>query len=823
MAGQFADVILPLPVAGRFTYQIPEGLTPLPEMGKRVLVQFGLKKFFTAIISSIHNNPPEDFVAKEILSVLDENPVVFTKNIRFWEWIADYYCCTVGEVMNAALPSGMKPESSTRIAVVDNADFHRLNQHETALLDSLGPGFKPIRTIQKDSSVTHLFPTIKSLLEKGYLRIEEKIDSKYKTKTGLFVSLSPEIKTEQILNDKIKILKRAVKQEELLLHFCNLTETFSANELIEISQKKLFKGTLFTLAHLKGLVKKGILTVRQKDISRLEEIGADQGELNLLNTYQEEALERIKLLFGTQKPVLLHGVTSSGKTEIYSHLINDTILQGKQALYLVPEISLTTQLVVRLKKIFGNKAGVYHSKMSDAERVEIWEKVRSFTPLGQDSYQIILGARSSVFLPFQNLGLIIVDEEHENSYKQFDPAPRYNARDLAVLLGSHNKANVLLGSATPSFETYFNVKSGKFGLVELSQRFGEMELPEIIVSDLQRAFKRKQMKLFLAPELFGKISESLEKKEQVILFQNRRGFSPFVECLNCGWLPRCENCDVNLTYHKQKKILICHYCGYHIPLPENCPTCNQPQIKTRGMGTEKIEEGLKTLFPEARVARMDLDTTRGKNSIDKLIHNLENRKTDILVGTQMVTKGLDFEHVQVVGILNADNLINFPDFRAHERSFQLISQVSGRAGRKHRKGAVVIQTTQPQHQIITEIQNQAFKESFERQLRERKMFNYPPYYRLIKIAVKHKNQEKVNKVSKDLADLLRDNKKFPVLGPEFPLIGRIKLWFQKEIWIKLNRDNHLPENKKFILSCIDKVGHSPDNSGAVFNIDVDPM
>jgi primosomal protein N' (replication factor Y) (superfamily II helicase) len=824
MSKLFADVILPLPVAGKFSYLIPEGITPSPGVGKRVIVQFGQKKFHTAIISSIHSGAPEGFDAKEIISVLDDTPVVSEANISFWEWLANYYCCTMGEVMNAALPAGMKPESSTRVALADGIDFKELSRFEAAFLDNLGYEFKPIKSLQKDAAITNLFPAIKSLLKKGYIKVEEDLDKKYKAKTGSFICLSPEIKSEEILNEKIGHLKRAAKQEELLLHFCSLTKPFSADKIDEISIKNLFKETRFTQSHLNGLIKKGILAKNLKQVSRLGG-GAvvEQGELALLNAAQEEALRKIKNLFKGKETTLLHGVTSSGKTEIYTHLIDEVIKTGKQVLYLVPEISLTTQLVARLKKAFGNKIGVYHSKLNHAERVEIWEKVLGFSLSDQDSYQVILGARSSVFLPFQNLGLIIVDEEHENSFKQFDPNPRYNARDVAVLLGTLYKCNVLLGSATPSFETYFNVKSGKFGLVELNQRYGDLELPEVVVSDLQKAYKRKQMKLFLAPDLFNEISESLGKKEQVILFQNRRGYSPYIECINCGWLPKCQNCDVSLTYHKQKKQLVCHYCGYHIPVPEICPSCGSPGIKTRGMGTEKIEEGLKSLFPEAKIARMDLDTTRGKNAIDRLIHDFENKKTDILVGTQMITKGLDFEHVRVVGILNADNLINFPDFRAHERSYQLISQVSGRAGRKHKKGTVVIQTTQPEHQVISEISRQAYDESFSRQVQERKLFKYPPYFRLIKITVKNKNEERLNAVSKELAVLLRENKNLLVLGPEFPLISRIKLWYQKEIWIKLHRDNHLGENKNFILKCINTASHSPNNSSTAFNIDVDPM
>lgn len=822
MNQQFADVILPLPVEGKFTYLLTTGLISDDFIGRRVIVPFGKKKYYTGIISSVHSSAPENMEIKEILSVIDDKPLVFPENIKLWEWVGEYYCCSVGEVMNAALPSGLKPESSTKVTVINDPDFALLNQNEIELLGRISSASTSVSSLLKGLPPRILFHTLNSLIEKKYLSIEEKIGSGYKQKSETMVSFSSEIKNESILNAKISGLRKAKKQEGLLLHFCNLSGVFSSGETKEISRKKLLKGTLFTPASLKELIKKGILSEQTKVVSRLENNPARQGELNLLNPFQEEALAEIKSFFEKGKVVLLHGVTSSGKTEIYMHLMKEAISRGQQVLYLVPEIALTAQLVSRLKRVFGNKSGVYHSKLSDAERVEIWEKVRNFSPSGHDSYQIILGARSSVLLPFKNLGLIVVDEEHENSYKQYDPAPRYNARDLAVVFGSLGSFNVLLGSATPSFESYFNAKSGKFGLVELNVRHGDLELPEIVVSDLQRAYKRKQMKSFLGPELYAKINESLNNHEQVILFQNRRGYAPFVQCANCGWIPKCEHCDVSLAYHKFKKQLTCHYCGYFTGLPEKCPKCGSPEVKTRGLGTEKIEDELRTLFPSARIARMDLDSTRRKNAIEKLVRKLENRETDILVGTQMVTKGLDFEHVQTVGILNADNQINFPDFRAHERSYQLFSQVSGRAGRKFRKGSVVIQTTQPDHPVINEIRDNAYQKTFERQLAERKLFKYPPFYRLIKIIVKHKNEGQVHKVASGLAALLRENPQLLVLGPEAPLVGRVKLWYQKEIWIKLNRDNRLGEHKKLIIQCVRNASHLPNNSGAVYTVDVDP-
>ncbi|NOY96270.1 MAG: primosomal protein N' [Chlorobi bacterium] len=823
MATLFADVILPLPLHDYFTYRVPPPFEKKIHAGQRVIVQFGKKKFYSALVTAIHNKPPEGFEVKDIHSILDEEAVIFPQNIDLWKWIAEYYCCTLGDVMRAAFPSGMKMESQTKVAAIGEVDEASLSEAEMVIFRNLRERPIAIHELQKKLGRYFSFTGLKSLIGKKVISVEEEIAAKYKPKSEPFISIHPDIKTEAVLNEKIESLGRAKKQKELLLHFCKLAGPFSKNEIKELSRKELFKEAGFSVAILKGLVSKKILKVHLRTISRLTAPRVEQGGLYLLNPFQEEALAKVKREFANKQVVLLHGVTSSGKTELYSHLIEEAIKKGQQVLYLVPEIALTTQITSRLKRYFGAKVGVFHSKMSDHERVEIWEKVLGFYNRREGSYQIILGARSSLFLPFSNLGLIVVDEEHENSYKQFDPAPRYNARDMAVVLGYQNKAKVLLGSATPSFESYFNAKAGKFGLVELEKRHGEMEMPEIIVADIRRAYKRKEMKSFLTPALFERVETALEKRQQVILFQNRRGYAPFIECMNCGWIPKCEKCDVSLTYHKFKKQLTCHYCGFYLKMPENCHDCGSPDIKTRGMGTEKIEDELKQLFPTARIARMDLDSTRSRTAFEKLVYNLENRKTDILVGTQMVTKGLDFDYVSVVGILNADNLINFPDFRAHERSYQLIAQVSGRAGRKHKQGSVVIQTSQPDHPIIAEIMENAYLQTFSRQLNERKFFKYPPYFRLIKVVVKHKDIAKVSRASSQLATKLRDKNYFIVLGPEFPLVSRIKNWHQKEIWLKIDRAGQLAESKKYLVQCVHFVKHLPGNSGAIFNIDVDPM
>jgi primosomal protein N' (replication factor Y) (superfamily II helicase) len=545
-----------------------------------------------------------------------------------------------------------------------------------------------------------------------------------------------------------------------------------------------------------------------------------QVNLNLLNPYQEKALEEIKSCFEKKQVTLVHGITASGKTEVYIYLIEEALRKGMQALYLLPEIALTTQIIERLKNVFGSKAGIYHSRLNNHERVEIWKKVLQFQTDPKEGYQVILGARSALFMPFSNLGLIVVDEEHENSFKQFDPAPRYHARDMAVVMGKLYNSNVLLGSATPSYESYFNALNGKYGLVKLDKRHSETGLPEIVVADLKRAWKRKQMRSVLSPELYSRVEEALNNKEQVVFFQNRRGYSPFVQCLTCGLVPKCINCDVTLTYHKYKKRLNCHYCGYSTAMPEECPECGSPEIKTMGFGTEKVEEELKALFPGVFIERMDLDTTRLKNSFEKIIRNVETGKTSILIGTQMVTKGLDFEHVRVVGILNADNLINFPDFRAHERAYQLISQVSGRAGRRHNRGIVVLQTSQPEHPLIRLISQQDYLTVYKMQMQERKLFKYPPYFRLIKVVVKHKKPETVVKAADKVAGLLRAKKNLVVLGPEFPLISRIQLWYNKEIWLKISRNEQQGEVKQFVVGCIEKV--QKENTSCMIYLDVDP-
>ncbi|NOR75973.1 MAG: primosomal protein N' [Draconibacterium sp.] len=819
----FVQVILPLSLHDSFTYNVPESMQSQIKPGVRVIVQFGQRKLYAALVYSISNKKPNDFEPKEIQQILDDNPIVLSPNFELWQWIAKYYCCTLGDVFRAALPTGLKLESKSKIFLTGAEIETQTSEKEDFILNQLEQDVTLLVELQKKLGTNFSYPSLKSLLAKNLIYIEERVSAKYKPKTETFVRFYPNIKNNTTLEIKTDKLGRAKKQLALLYHFCHKTNAFQPNQISIISKKELFENTNFNSATLKELVKKEILEQFQKQISRIDIEETKQVSINLLNKYQAEALKQIKSTFETKQVALIHGITASGKTEIYIHLIDEIIKSGRQALYLVPEIALTTQIIKRLKNVFGEKVGIYHSKLNSQERVEIWEKVLLFQTKPEDGYQVILGARSSVFLPFSNLGFIIVDEEHENSYKQFDPAPRYNARDMAVILGYQNSAKILLGSATPSFESYYNSLKGKYGLINLLKRHNDVELPEIIVADVKRAYKRKQMHSILSPELFELMETALEKNEQIILFQNRRGYSPFVECFTCGWIPKCQNCDVSLTYHKYKKRLSCHYCGYNQLLHNTCDECGSSEVKTRGFGTEKIESELKSLFRNARIARMDYDTTRTKNAFEKIVTNLENRKTDILVGTQMVTKGLDFEHVSVVGILNADNLINFPDFRAHERAYQLISQVSGRAGRKHGMGKVVIQTSQPDHPIIQLIQNQDYNQTLQLQLEERQLFKYPPFYKLIKIIVKHKNIDTVERASTQLGNELRKNKTFIVLGPEFPLVSRIQLWHHKEIWLKIDRKQNLDFIKDFISNSIKTVKHLPSNSSCMINVDVDPL
>ena len=823
MNENFAEVILPLPLYDRFTYRIPEEMLSDVKPGIRVIVQFGARKFYSGLVYSISDNAPDGIEIKSIEAVIDNNEVIFPANFEMWQWISEYYMAPFGDVMKAALPSALKLESSSTLYPGPVAESYPMTPEEEEILRRIREKPIPIKDLQMKSGSFFPLRSLRRMIEENLISVEEEIDEKFHEKTRTVYRLNPLYEKEIPWDEMIASLKSARKQAGLMNHFKTLLQFGAFDGQKGIAREILLEKGRFSDNIIRELVKKEILIQDEEILSRLTTDLPEQADINLLNEDQLEAIAQIRAQFIEKKPVLLHGVTASGKTEIYIHLIEEACRQGKQVLYLVPEIALTPQIVHRLRKIFGNRVLVYHSKMSDSERVEVWNQVLEHSSGRKQEAQVVLGVRSAIFLPMTNPGLIIVDEEHENSYKQQDPSPRYNARDMAVVMGARLGIPVLLGSATPSFESFMNASMGKYGFVKLTKRHGTSKMPQIVIADIQDAYKRRRMKSMLTPELYNSMVTALENNEQIVLFQNRRGYSPYTECMDCGWIPMCKNCDVSLTYHKKSGWLTCHYCGYHVRMPSHCDRCNSTHIKTRGMGTEKVEDEIATLFPEARIARMDLDTTRSKHAFEKMIRQLESRKIDIVIGTQMVTKGLDIQHISLVGILNADNLLNFPDFRAHERAFQLMQQVSGRSGRRDKEGKVVIQTSQTGHKVINALTNQDYEKFFRESMAERKTFFYPPWYRLIRIIVKHRNQSNVDSGAQFLADLLRKNVQIRVLGPEYPLIGRIQLWYTKEIWMKFSRDRKGPELKENIREAMARVKSLPGNSGLVIHVDVDPM
>ena len=820
----YIDCILPIPIYQRFTYHVPVHLEPKTKVGCRVIVQFGSRKFHSAVISKIHDNEPE-YETKPVETILDEEPLISDTGFRFWQWMSEYYCCSEGEVMKAALPSGLKLESQTTVFFNDNwVETDKLSEMEEIIYQFLLS--RKSATIQQLNSLTkkaNAYPVLQTLLQKEAICIEEKVTEKYKPKKLAYIQISDNLKTEDDFETAFQKLKKAGKQLELFMFILNELHHFSTHKIEKLPKNELLKKGNFSDNILKGLTGKGYIIISEVEISRLAEDNPVVSKQIVLSPNQEEALNKIHQQFIDKNVVLLHGITASGKTEIYIKLISEQLRAGKQVLYLLPEIALTSQITERLKVVFGEKAGIYHSKFPDSERVEIWNQVLRFEPEKEEGYQLIIGTRSSIFLPFKNLGLIIVDEEHEPGFKQFDPVPRYNARDAAVVLAQLHRANVLEGTATPSFESYYNARSGKYGYVQLTDRYFNIAPPEIQVADIADATKRKQMKSHFTPLLFSEMQKALENKEQIILFQNRRGYSPYIQCRSCGWIPTCKHCDVSLTYHKYENNLQCHYCGYTINVPSSCDNCHSTDIQTKGFGTEKIEDEIKIFFPEAVVGRLDLDSTRTRFGHEKIIGKFTSRKTDILVGTQMVTKGLDFENVSVVGILDADNLLNFPDFRSHERAFQLMSQVSGRAGRKNKQGKVIIQTWQPHHAVIQRVIHNDYEVFFKTSVEERRLFQYPPWYRLIYITIKHKNRERAQLAANQLAAELQKKLKVNILGPEYPLLMRIQQYYQLMIRIKLGKNLSHAESKTAILESIEKVSRTESNGSVRFSIDVDPL
>lgn len=812
----FVEVILPLAISKNYTYRVPFEMNDAVQIGKRVVVQFGKSKLYTAIVFAISEQPPEKYEAKYLIEILDDKPVVTTKQLQFWQWLAEYYMCNTGEVMHAALPSALKLASETRIAL--NKDFEIdksvLNDKEFLIVEALD--IQPELTVSDIAKLLGqktVMPILKLLFEKNVIHISEEVSERYKPRKRTFISLNPLYHDQENLKELFGILeKRAPKQADAVLAYIKLArhqKSISKNELIEESGAGA--------ASIASLIEKEVFVAEEKTVSRLHDEDEDEYTNFKLSDEQQRVLGSVKEQFEQKDVVLLHGVTSSGKTQIYIRLIEEMIATGKQVLYLLPEIALTTHIIERLRQYFGTSIGVYHSRFNDAERVEVWQKVLN------NEYKVVLGARSSVFLPFADLGLIIVDEEHEISYKQYDPAPRYNARDAAIFLANMHSGKVLLGSATPSFESYFNARTHKYGLAELTERYGGVEMPTIEVVSIAEETKRKTMQSHFTGVLMADMQVALGNKEQVILFQNRRGYAPVLLCKICAYTPKCINCDVSLTYHKHTNKLHCHYCGYKEDIPHICPACGSTHIEYKGFGTEKVEDELTILLPDARIARMDLDTTRSRSSLQTILNNLEEKKIDILVGTQMVAKGLDFADVTVIGIINADSLLKFPDYRANERSYQMLAQVSGRAGRRGKQGKVVIQTYDPGHRVIKQVIENNYHDLYFTEMEERKSFKYPPFYRIINLDIKHKDPEILYNQSVYLANELRKQFGDRVIGPEAPLISRIRNYYIKSIMLKFEKDGvSINKVKVAMRDIIIQFQTTKLSKGSIIQPDVDP-
>ena len=740
---RYVDVILPLPLEGLFTYAVSDELAARVAMGVRVVVPFNKSKRYTALVAKLHDEKP-DFEVKNVVEVLDNQPIILPEQHRLWNWISEYYMAPIGEVMNAALPAGLKNEE----------------------------GYQP--------------------------------------KTETCIGLCEAYRSEKALHMAFDMLHRAEKQQKVLAEFLNFDYKNS-----DITRDELLNESHCTSAVLKALIDRKILYTYEREVGRLNHGGEPHPEqIKSLSEAQQTAFEQIQKQFESKRVVLLRGVTSSGKTEIYIHLIQKALDEGRQVLYLLPEIALTVQMMERLRRVFGNRLGIYHSKYSDAERVEIWQK-----QLSEQPYDVILGARSAVFLPFQRLGLVIVDEEHETSFKQQDPAPRYHARSVAVMLG----AKVLLGTATPSMESYYNAQTGKFGLVELSTRYQGIELPEIQVVDVKDLRRRKMMTGPFSPQLLAAMRTALDEKKQVILFQNRRGFAPMVECNTCGWVPKCKNCDVALTLHKTTNTLTCHYCGHTYPVPTQCPACEGRDLRGRGYGTEKIEDQIRDLFPEARVARMDLDTTRSRNAYERLIGDFASGRTNVLIGTQMISKGLDFDRVAVVGILDADSMLNNPDFRAYEHAFMMMSQVSGRAGRKGKRGLVLLQTKNKELPVIQQVTNNDWQHFYADLIEERRDFRYPPFHHLVYIYLRHRHENVVDSAAILMASLLRQSFGSRVLGPDKPGISKVKTLHIRKIVLKLENGIDLRRVREYLRRAQTKILQDKRNAALPVFFDVDPL
>ena len=789
----FVEVILPLSLAKTFTYAVSQTEFHFIKKGMRVAVPFGKSKVYTALVIEIHQNQPSLYEAKEISQILDENPIVTEIQIQHWQWIASYYMCAIGDVYRGAMPSALLLESETVISQKSNSfiDPNQLSDDEFLVYEALQQqNSLKIQDIISILNKKNIFPVIQKLVDKNILVLHEEIQENYKPKLVRYVRLHSKFDSNEGLNELLVNLKNAVRQREVVLSYFQI----SALEKKPITVKKLVEVSQSTSVIVKALIDKEIFEEYHLEQDRVLFKGELTQDLLQLNEHQDLALNEIKLGFTQKEVCLLHGVTSSGKTEIYIKLIEEYLDTGNQILYLLPEIALTTQLVGRLRAYFGNKVAVFHSKYNNNERIEVWNKVLQKS----EKAQVIIGARSALFLPFQELGLIIIDEEHEQTFKQVDPAPRYHARDAAIVLAKAHKAKVLLGSATPSLETYYNATNGKFGLIELFHRHGNVMMPQIELVDLKDKYFRKKMNGHFSDDIIQSITDALVLGEQVILFQNRRGYSPVMECITCGHVPHCQQCDVSLTFHKNKNQLRCHYCGYSMAKPASCHVCASVELTTKGFGTEQIEQELAVLFPNSKIGRMDQDTTRGKFGFEKIIDSFKSREIDILVGTQMLAKGLDFDNVTLVGILNADNMLFHPDFRAFERSFQMMTQVAGRAGRSQKQGKVIIQTYNPNHNTIQQVTHNDYSGMYQEQLYDRQIYKYPPYFRLVKLTLKQRNYDKLTEGSAWLYQVMCQNLNMPVLGPEEPAISRIRNEYIRTILIKIPSTISLVATKKTI-------------------------
>lgn len=822
----FADILLPLALENTLTYGIPEDLQLA--VGQRVVVPLGKRKRYTGIVTRLHDEAPAEGVElKYVEEVVDEAPLLLPAQLQFWEWLANYYICTKGEVLKAALPSGLKLESEMRLiraeSPADVAEMTPLQQAIYHLLDAEKP--TTLEDITSKLKRTSIINTVRQMIENGWVEVRETMRESFRARTETYVRLPESVVLEDKIDALFDGLRKGGKPYALLLAYTDLARSAAALRLrnpkllAEVSRSQLLQRVEGGDAALRALIEKGYLESYSVEVGRLKTCAATETlGMRPLNDHQQRALEQIKTSFEQHDITLLHGVTSSGKTEVYMKLIEDTLAEGKQVLYMLPEIALTTQITTRLGRVFGDKMGVYHSKFPDAERVELWKR-----QLTDKAFPLILGVRSSLFLPFQNLGLIIVDEEHETSYKQQDPAPRYHARDAALVLAKQLGAKVLLGTATPSLESFYKARQKRYGFVEMRERFGGVELPEIIVEDVKELKRKKMMKTPFSPRLKEEIQAALERKEQAILFLNRRGYSPVLDCHHCGWTPKCTQCDVSLTFHQREQRLVCHYCGKSYDVPRSCPNCHEADLRDIGYGTEKIQAAIEAVFPTARTARMDLDTTRSRAAYEQIIRKFQQGETDILIGTQMLTKGLDFDRVSVVGIINADQLTNMPDFRAHERAFQMLSQVAGRAGRRGKQGKVVMQTRQVEHPLTQQVVTNDYFGMYAEQMQERQLFRYPPFYRVIHIFLKHRDDRTVEAASAYLASLLRPHFPTDLLGPERPLVAKVQMQYIRKFMLKVAPNLQPASIRATLRAARNVVAEHPEFKGLTIYYDVDPL